>query len=131
MAIVVGGITTVAFCGAWGYRLVYRYRAQRLADARRRAAAVGKVCSFCGMCEEEVRGLVPGVVPGVPIKICNECIHLCDDIIAEECEQEEALPSADDASEEEHGWDRVACSFCGKTGAEVRKLIAGPEERYL
>lgn len=43
------------------------------------------VCSFCNRTQEEVRKLIAG--PNV--YICDECIELCNDIIAEEVEQEE------------------------------------------
>jgi ATP-dependent Clp protease ATP-binding subunit ClpX len=45
------------------------------------------VCSFCGKSSEQVTKLIAG--PGV--YICNECIDLCNDIIAEECDQDESL----------------------------------------
>ncbi len=41
-------------------------------------------CSFCGKSQEEVKKLVAG--PSV--YICDECIELCNDIIAEEQERE-------------------------------------------
>lgn len=43
------------------------------------------VCSFCSRSQEEVRKLIAG--PSV--YICDECIDLCNDIIAEEVEQDE------------------------------------------
>lgn len=43
-------------------------------------------CSFCGKSQKEVKKLIAG--PGV--YICDECIDLCNDIIAEEREREEA-----------------------------------------
>ncbi|NLF24492.1 MAG: ATP-dependent Clp protease ATP-binding subunit ClpX, partial [Deltaproteobacteria bacterium] len=43
------------------------------------------VCSFCNRTQEEVRKLIAG--PSV--FICDECIDLCNDIIAEEVDQEE------------------------------------------
>lgn len=46
----------------------------------------GKLCcSFCGKGQEEVKKLIAG--PSV--YICDECIELCNDIIAEEYEKEE------------------------------------------
>ena len=45
------------------------------------------VCSFCGKSQDEVRKLIAGPT----VYICDECIDLCNDIIAEECDQEEAL----------------------------------------
>jgi ATP-dependent Clp protease ATP-binding subunit ClpX len=47
------------------------------------------VCSFCGKSQDEVRKLIAGPT----VYICDECIDLCNDIIAEECDQEEALSS--------------------------------------
>ncbi len=47
------------------------------------------VCSFCSRSQEEVRKLIAG--PSV--YICDECIDLCNDIIAEEVETENILPS--------------------------------------
>jgi len=43
-------------------------------------------CSFCGKSQDEVRKLIAG--PSV--YICDECIELCNDIIAEEYEKENA-----------------------------------------
>ena len=48
------------------------------------------VCSFCGKSQDEVRKLIAGPT----VYICDECIDLCNDIIAEECDQEEGLTSA-------------------------------------
>ena len=43
------------------------------------------LCSFCGKSQDEVKKLIAG--PSV--YICDECIELCNDIIAEEYEREE------------------------------------------
>jgi len=45
------------------------------------------VCSFCGKSQDEVRKLIAGPT----VYICDECIDLCNDIIAEETDNEEAL----------------------------------------
>src|SRR5574340_250763 len=47
------------------------------------------LCSFCGKSQSEVKKLIAG--PGV--YICDECIELCNDIIAEEYEKDEAKHS--------------------------------------
>jgi ATP-dependent Clp protease ATP-binding subunit ClpX len=47
----------------------------------------GLHCSFCGKGQKEVKKLIAG--PNV--YICDECIQLCNDIIAEEVEKEELL----------------------------------------
>ncbi len=43
-------------------------------------------CSFCGKSQREVKKLIAGPT----VYICDECIELCNDIIAEEYGQEEA-----------------------------------------
>ncbi len=47
------------------------------------------ICSFCGKSQDEVKKLIAG--PSV--YICDECIELCNEIIAEECEREEQARS--------------------------------------
>src|SRR2546427_3659690 len=47
-------------------------------------------CSFCGKGQREVRKLIAGPT----VYICDECIKLCNDIIAEESEREENRPAA-------------------------------------
>lgn len=44
------------------------------------------VCSFCGKSQKEVKKLIAGPT----VYICDECIGLCNDIIAEEFDNEEA-----------------------------------------
>jgi len=43
-------------------------------------------CSFCGKSQVEVKKLIAGPA----VYICNECVALCNDIISEEVEKEEA-----------------------------------------
>ncbi|MFW7379747.1 MAG: ATP-dependent Clp protease ATP-binding subunit ClpX [Oligoflexus sp.] len=50
----------------------------------------GLHCSFCGKSQKEVKKLIAG--PNV--YICDECIQLCNDIIAEEVEKEELLSTS-------------------------------------
>src|SRR3982751_4709055 len=48
---------------------------------RRRDEGHGNLqCSFCGKSQREVKKLIAGPT----VYICDECIHLCNDIIAEE-----------------------------------------------
>src|SRR5438067_5533728 len=47
------------------------------------------VCSFCGKSQDEVRKLIAGPT----VYLCDECIDLCNDIIAEEVDPEETLSS--------------------------------------
>src|SRR3954453_11434933 len=42
-------------------------------------------CSFCGKSQKEVKKLIAGPT----VYICDECIGLCNDIIAEEIEKED------------------------------------------
>jgi len=44
-------------------------------------------CSFCGKSQEDVKKLIAGPT----VFICDECIELCNDIIAEEIKLEETI----------------------------------------
>lgn len=44
-------------------------------------------CSFCGKSQDEVRKLIAGPT----VYICDECIELCNEIIAEETEEEQLI----------------------------------------
>ncbi|MHB8483911.1 MAG: ATP-dependent Clp protease ATP-binding subunit ClpX, partial [Nitrospiria bacterium] len=58
--------------------------------AKQERQADGLKCSFCGKSREEVRKLIAGPT----VYICDECIDLCNDIIAEEWEEgKEAVTS--------------------------------------
>jgi ATP-dependent Clp protease ATP-binding subunit ClpX len=46
-------------------------------------------CSFCGKGQREVRKLIAGPT----VYICDECIRLCNDIIAEESDRDESRPA--------------------------------------
>ncbi len=48
------------------------------------------VCSFCNRSQEEVRKLIAGPA----VYICDECIELCNDIIAEEVDPEVVPPTS-------------------------------------
>src|SRR5437868_6194091 len=52
---------------------------------KRRDDMHGLSCSFCGKSQKEVRKLIAGPT----VYICDECIGLCNDIIAEEIEKED------------------------------------------
>jgi ATP-dependent Clp protease ATP-binding subunit ClpX len=53
---------------------------------RKRDDGTNLNCSFCGKSQKEVRKLIAGPT----VYICDECIGLCNDIIAEEAEKEDA-----------------------------------------
>ena len=46
-------------------------------------------CSFCGKGHNEVKKLIAGPT----VYICNECVELCNEIIADTLQEEEKLPS--------------------------------------
>ncbi len=51
--------------------------------ARRDLTGGNLQCSFCGKSQREVKKLIAGPT----VYICDECIHLCNDIIAEEANE--------------------------------------------
>jgi ATP-dependent Clp protease ATP-binding subunit ClpX len=56
-----------------------------MSDAKGKDGSILR-CSFCGKTQDEVRKLIAGPT----VYICNECVDLCTDIIAEEWEREES-----------------------------------------
>jgi ATP-dependent Clp protease ATP-binding subunit ClpX len=58
----------------------------RKGDGKGDGKTTDLLCSFCGKSQDEVKKLIAG--PSV--YICDECIELCNDIVAEEYEREEA-----------------------------------------
>jgi ATP-dependent Clp protease ATP-binding subunit ClpX len=59
--------------------------------ARKRDDRMGELrCSFCGKSQDEVKKLIAGPA----VYICDECVELCNEIIAEENEKEEAERAA-------------------------------------
>src|SRR5213083_2907700 len=67
----------------WHWR---RRRRSRGAMARTREGNGTLKCSFCGKSQNDVRKLIAGPT----VYICDECIELCNDIIAEEWEEEKS-----------------------------------------
>src|SRR5436190_4986676 len=57
----------------------------RRVDRRREDGHGNLSCSFCGKSQKEVKKLIAGPT----VYICDECIGLCNDIIAEEVEKDE------------------------------------------
>ena len=55
---------------------------------RRRDDSNNLCCSFCGKSQKEVKKLIAGPT----VYICDECINLCNDIIAEEIEKDDPYP---------------------------------------
>ena len=94
-------------------------------------------CSFCNKHQNDVRKLIAG--PSV--YICDKCIALCDDIVAEEFEEREEAQR-----KEEAGWGaslpgfssraepRVSptalCRLCGLP-TPMQDVIAVPDRGFL
>jgi ATP-dependent Clp protease ATP-binding subunit ClpX len=58
-------------------------------DRRREDSHGNLQCSFCGKSQKEVKKLIAGPT----VYICDECIGLCNDIIAEEVDREDSWSS--------------------------------------
>ena len=83
-------------------------------------------CSFCTKSQNEVRKLVAGP----KVYICDECIELCNDILAEEEEEsrETADESRDDAGARLPG--AAPCALCDvPTSMDV--LVVVPKRGFL
>jgi ATP-dependent Clp protease ATP-binding subunit ClpX len=59
-----------------------------MVDRRRDDSHGNLQCSFCGKSQKEVKKLIAGPT----VYICDECIALCNDIIAEEVDRDESFP---------------------------------------
>src|SRR5207247_9030095 len=70
-----------------------------------------RACTFCGKGAKDVRALIAGTPP---LFICNECIELASDIIAEEGDEESPIRQG------RPPWGRSAEArrVLGRTGAE-------------
>ncbi|MCB9638569.1 MAG: ATP-dependent Clp protease ATP-binding subunit ClpX [Myxococcales bacterium] len=80
--------------------------------ARRNGDDDNLFCSFCGKSQREVRKLIAG--PSV--YICDECIDLCNDIIAEQADERE-----------EYGNDRFSLPKPAQMKAMLDEYIIGQE----
>ena len=58
-------------------------------DRRRDEGHGNLTCSFCGKSQKEVKKLIAGPT----VYICDECIALCNDIIAEEVDRDDGVSS--------------------------------------
>jgi ClpX C4-type zinc finger len=87
---------------------------------------VNLACSYCDKTHREVRKLIAGPT----VYICDECVKLCNDILAEEAQRTHLAPDETASPPKQHEGAKESgpklCSFCGKSRAEVSKLIAGP-----
>src|SRR6476646_11683698 len=62
-----------------------------MVERRRDESNGNPCCSFCGKAQKEVKKLIAGPT----VYICDECIALCNDIIAEEVEKDEPSTGSD------------------------------------
>lgn len=75
-------------------------------------------CSFCGAARRQVHKLVAG--PGV--FVCERCVALADEVVAE-------------GEERSNRWTRLAperepearCNFCGKRRRDVAEMVVAPD----
>ena len=79
-------VTVAAIYGVWWW--VLRRRRQIAVRRAVQGSLPGEheppvFCSFCGKSQDEVRKLIAGP----KVYICDECIDLCNDIIADERRQ--------------------------------------------
>jgi ATP-dependent protease Clp ATPase subunit len=75
-------------------------------------------CSFCHQAASPALQLV-GMV-GRDVRVCAECVALCQEIVAENPRPEGWSPPPRTGERE------FACSFCDTPHSQVHKLIAGP-----
>lgn len=73
-------------------------------------------CTFCGSDSRSVTALVAG--PGV--LICADCVRFAASVLGE---ADSIAPSGGSSPVD------LRCSFCARSAAEVRRLIAGPDVR--
>ena len=82
-------------------------------------------CSFCGKDQNEVAKLVAGPT----IYICNECVDLCNDIIAEEVEHESDAAKNSAAGKKQTNRERL-CGVCMEP-RDTDELIFLPHAAYM
>ncbi|GAA2755441.1 ClpX C4-type zinc finger protein [Actinopolymorpha rutila] len=95
----------------------------RYDDVRRRLGRAGLRCSFCGRDGLRTDRLIAG--PGV--FVCRECVDDAARLLAGE--EPDSPETADRLALVASDSDRevATCGFCGKPGAEVEQLVAGPD----
>jgi ATP-dependent Clp protease ATP-binding subunit ClpX len=64
-------------------------------------------CSFCGKHQGEVKKLIAGPT----VYICNECIDICNEILADETETREASDAPSEIDNDDPILPSVHCSI--------------------
>jgi ATP-dependent Clp protease ATP-binding subunit ClpX len=77
-------------------------------------------CSFCGKSQREVKKLIAGPT----VYICDECIELCNDIIAEEYGQDDAAAPASRVPKPKEIKDALDEYVIGQEGAKKTLAVA-------
>jgi hypothetical protein len=77
-----------------------------------------RACSFCGAAQRQVRRLVAG--PGV--FICERCVDLADEVLAEDEARSNRWTLLAPERERE-----ARCSFCGKRRHDVTGMVVAPD----
>ncbi len=83
-------------------------------------------CSFCGKSQNEVKKLIAG--PSV--HICNECVSVCNEIIADDAqlEAQQATRQTTSAPATEPRFEKAStidinCPHCGQTSTQLLLII--------
>jgi hypothetical protein len=97
-------------------------------------------CSFCGKLQDQVLRILEGPRG---LFICNECVHLCREILREGTEKPNFIsgdlpfslvPITDVKHHKvssQSKKDALQCSFCGKSQDQGLRLLAGPEGMFI
>jgi len=83
------------------------------------------LCSFCGKNQDEVRKLIAGT----GVHICDECVELCKDIVAEEVEADAETRKNPPGSKAQSSGDRL-CGICMEA-RDTDELIFLPHAAYM
>jgi len=83
-----------------------------------KSSQTDRACSFCGASQRQVRKLIAG--PGV--FICERCIDLADEVLAEGEERSNRWTGLAPEGDAE-----ARCNFCGKRRRDVTGMIVAPD----
>lgn len=82
---------------------------------RTRSVARGAICSFCGRPPSEVAKLIAGP----EVYVCDACVAASEAILAGQDERDGLRLAS----------GRARCSFCARTRAASRPIVAAPDAR--
>jgi len=72
-------------------------------------------CSFCSKSADDVQILIAG--PTENLFICDECVHVCVDVVADDRRAREKAALSEKGSKE--GWVHIPCALCGSVGVST------------